>query len=57
MAILKSKGVVIKMVESGDFNDWFHKEFKRNAEAFLEAKDDEFEDFCWEKYITEDEGE
>ena len=36
--------------DDGKFNDWFSNKFKENAVMFAESKDDEFEEFCFNRY-------
>jgi hypothetical protein len=40
------------MEDDGKYNHWFNVNFKNNAILFAETKDDEFDEFCFSRYIS-----
>lgn len=41
-------------MDDGKYNDWFNKYFDDNAVAFAEKMDDDFNDFCLQRFIEKD---
>jgi hypothetical protein len=39
-------------MDDGKYNDWFGKEYDDNVIAFIEKFDDEFEEFCQNRYMN-----
>ena len=41
-------------MDDGKYNDWFFKKLEDNQALFAETMSDEFDDFCFERYISRD---
>ena len=39
-------------MDDGKYNDWFNKNYDNNLNAFVEKMSDEFDDFCFQRFIS-----
>ena len=46
-------------MDDGKFQYWYHFNFDSNAQLFAESREEEFEDYCFQRYIKRgvDDGE